>query len=77
MNDFSILGTYVLSVLTFCRCLRFLVAYVIYVTCVIYVIYVTNVTYVLSMIPIYNICLVLFTPVFCAVRSPRLDSSVG
>ena len=65
------------SVLSFSRCLRFLVAYVIYVSNVPNVSNVSNVTYVLSMIPIYNICLVLFTPVFCAVRSPRLDSSVG
>ena len=71
MNDFSFLGIYVLSLLTFSR------SYVIYVPNVSNVSNVIYVTYVFSMIPIYNICLVLFTPVFYAVRSPRLDSSVG
>ena len=75
MNDFSILVANVFSFL------RFVVAYVINVTNVpnvpnvIYVIYVTFVFLENSFI--YYICLVLFTPVFYAVRSPRLDSSVG
>ncbi len=60
------------------RYLRFVVAYVTNVTNVIYVPNVSNVTFVfLENSFIYYICLVLFTPVFCAVRSPRLDSSVG
>ncbi len=46
MNDFSIIVTYVLSLLTFCRCLRFVVAYVIYVTNVPNVPNVIYVTYV-------------------------------
>ena len=60
------------SLLTFSRYLRFVVIYVSNVSNVIYVTFVF-----LENSFIYYICVVLFTPVFCAVRSPRLDSSVG
>ena len=63
------------------RYLRFVVANVTNVIYVPNVPNVSNVIYVtfvfLENSFIYYICLVLFTPVFCAVRSPRLDSSVG